>query len=59
MAALGDHERLRGTRLYFQHATEAQFREMIERVLERRVRAFVGGMDTEKDVAAELSYLES
>jgi uncharacterized protein YbcI len=59
MAQLGEHQRLRDMRLYFQHATEAQFCEVIERVLGRKVRAFVSGMDTGKDVAAELFYLES
>jgi uncharacterized protein YbcI len=59
MAAVGAHERLRDLRLYFQHITEEQFCEVIERALGRRVRAFVSGMDTRKDVAAELFYLES
>jgi uncharacterized protein YbcI len=59
MAAMGDHQRLRDLRLYFQHVTEDQFREVIERALGRRVRAFVSGMDTGKDVAAELFYLET
>lgn len=59
MAEIGDHERLRDLRLYFQHVTEGQFCEVIERALGRTVRAFVSGMDTRKDVAAELFYLES
>jgi uncharacterized protein YbcI len=59
MAAMGDHQRLRDLRLYFQHATEDQFRQIIEGVLERKVRAFISGMDTNQDVAAELFYLES
>jgi uncharacterized protein YbcI len=58
MAEIGDHERLRDLRLYFQHVTEGQFCEVIERALRRKVRAFVSGMDTSKDVAAELFYLE-
>ena len=58
MAEIGDHERLRDLRLYFQHVTEGQFREVIERSLGRTVRAFVSGMDTSKDVSAELFYLE-
>jgi uncharacterized protein YbcI len=58
MAEMGDHQRLRDLRLYFQHATEDQFCQIIERVLERKVRAFISGMDTDKDVAAELFYLE-
>ena len=58
MAAMGDHERLRDLRLYFQHAAERDFCEVIERVVGRRVRAFISGMDTSKDVSAELFYLE-
>jgi hypothetical protein len=38
---------------------ESQFCEVIERSLGRRVRAFISGMDTRKDVAAEIFYLES
>jgi uncharacterized protein YbcI len=59
MAQLGDHQRLRDLRLYFQHATEDQFCEIVERTLGRKVRAFISGMDTSKDVAAELFYLET
>jgi uncharacterized protein YbcI len=57
MAEMGDHQRLRDLRLYFQHATEEQFCQIIERVVGRKVRAFISGMDTGKDVAAELFYL--
>jgi uncharacterized protein YbcI len=59
LAEMGEDQRLRDTRLYFQHATEAQFCEVIERVLGRKVRAFISGMDTGQDVAAEIFYLES
>lgn len=59
MAQLGDHQRLRDLRLYFQQVTEEQFCEVIERVLDRKVRAFISGMDTEQDVAAEMFYLQS
>ena len=58
MAEIGDHERLRDLRSYFQLVTEGQFCEVIERALGRKVRAFVSGMDTRKDVSAELFYLE-
>jgi uncharacterized protein YbcI len=58
MAQLGDHQRLRDLRLYFQHATEREFCEVIESALDRKVRAFISGMDTDKDVAAEIFYLE-
>jgi uncharacterized protein YbcI len=58
LAAMGEHQRLRDTRLYFQYAAEDEFREVIERVLGRKVRAFVSGMDTKEDVASEIFYLE-
>jgi uncharacterized protein YbcI len=57
MAEMGDHQRLRDLRLYFQHATEEQFCEVIERILGREVRAFISGLDTRRDVAAEIFYL--
>jgi uncharacterized protein YbcI len=56
MAELGEHQR--DLRLYFQHVSQEQFCEIIERILGRKVRAFVSGMDTKEDVAAELFYLE-
>jgi uncharacterized protein YbcI len=58
LAEMGEHQRLRDTRLYFQHATEGEFRDVIERVLGRKVRAFISGIDTAQDVSAELFYLE-
>jgi uncharacterized protein YbcI len=57
LAALGDHQRLRDTRTFFQHATADDFRSIIERLLSRKVRAFVSGMDTEQDVSSEVFYL--
>jgi uncharacterized protein YbcI len=58
LAEMGEHQRLRDTRLYFQHATERQFRDVIERLLDRKVRAFISGIDTHKDVSSEIFYLE-
>jgi uncharacterized protein YbcI len=58
LADMGEHQRLRDTRLYFQYATEKEFRGTIERILDRKVRAFISGIDTEKDVSIELFYLE-
>ena|SRR5215213_8064589 len=58
LAGLGEHQRLRDTRLYFQYATEDQFRGVVERVVGRKVRAFISGTDTKEDVSAELFYLE-
>src|SRR3954471_8282033 len=59
MAAMGEHQRLRDTRTFFQHATEADFCTVIERLLKRKVRAFVSGIDTAQDVSAEVFYLET
>ncbi len=58
LAEMGEHQRLRDVRVFFQHATERQFRDVVERVLERPVRAFVSGVDTERDVASEIFYLD-
>jgi uncharacterized protein YbcI len=57
LVQLGEHQRLRDIRLFFQHATEPQFREVIERLLQREIRAFVSGMDVEVDVSDEIFHL--
>ncbi|MFL5840593.1 MAG: Na-translocating system protein MpsC family protein [Thermoleophilaceae bacterium] len=57
LVALGENQRLRDVRLFFQHATEDRFREVVERLTSREVRGFVSGMDVEQDIAAELFYL--
>jgi len=58
LADFGEHQRLRDTRLYFQHATETEFREVVERILGRRVRGFISGLDTIEDISAEIFYME-
>jgi uncharacterized protein YbcI len=58
MAELGEHQRLREVRMFFQHACDANFRESVEQTTGRRVRAFVSGIDTEQDVSSEVFYLE-
>jgi uncharacterized protein YbcI len=58
LAEMDEHQRLRDTRLYFQYATEEQFCSLIEGLLKRRVRAFISGIDTNKDISAEIFYLE-
>jgi uncharacterized protein YbcI len=57
LAEMGEHQRLRDTRLYFQHATEEQFKGVIEELLDRKVRAFISGIDTHQDVSSEIFYL--
>jgi uncharacterized protein YbcI len=57
MADIGEHQRLRDVRLFFQHAREKDFRDAVERITGRQVRGFVSGMDTHEDIATELFYL--
>jgi uncharacterized protein YbcI len=58
LVTMGEHQRLRDVRTFFQHATEGEFRETVERITGRKVRAFVSGIAAEQDVSAELFYLE-
>ena len=58
LVALGEHERLRESRLFFQHALELEFRAIVEEKLGRRTVAFVSGIDTREDLAVELFTLE-
>lgn len=58
MAEVGEHQRLRDMRMFFQHTSEKEFRQVIEEATGRKVRAFVSGMDTTEDVSSEVFYLE-
>ena len=49
LVQLGEHERLRETRMFFQYASIKEFCEPIERLTGRKVRAFLSGIDTEVD----------
>jgi uncharacterized protein YbcI len=49
LAALGEHQRLRDTRMFFQYATVREFCEPVERLTGRTVRAFISGIDTAVD----------
>jgi uncharacterized protein YbcI len=58
MVEVGDHQRLRETRMFFQHVGEDDFRASVERITGRKVRAFVSGIDTNTDVSSEVFYLQ-
>lgn len=58
LVEMDEHQRLRDVRLFFQHATEREFYAIIETALNRKVRAFISGVDTRSDVSAELFFLE-
>ena len=49
LAEMGEHQRLRDTRMFFQYASVRQFCEPIERLTGRKVRAFASGIDTVVD----------
>src|SRR4051794_7955171 len=58
LAKMGEHQRLRDVRMFFQHASEDQFRGAVEEITGRKVWAFVSGIDTREDVSVEVFYLE-
>ena len=49
LVKMGEHQRLRDTRMFFQYATVAEFCEPVERLTGRKVRAFLSAIDTEAD----------
>ncbi len=58
LVKLGEHQRLRDTRAYFQYASVREFCEPVEQLTGRKVRAFVSGIDTHTDgLALELFVL--
>jgi uncharacterized protein YbcI len=58
LVAMGEDQRLRDIRMFFQHASEPRFREVIEGLTGRHVIGFVSGIDTGRDISAEIFYLE-
>jgi uncharacterized protein YbcI len=58
LVKMGEDQRLRDVRMFFQYATEHEFRGVVEDLTGRRVEAFVSGIDTGQDLAVEVFYLE-
>jgi uncharacterized protein YbcI len=58
MLSLDEHQRVREIRLFFQHASERDFVDAVQQITGRKVRAFVSGTDTHRDVSSEVFYLE-
>ena len=58
LAKMGEHQRLRDTRMFFQYATVREFCQPVERITGRKVAAFISGIDTRTDVSCEVFYLE-
>lgn len=55
---LGEFERLRDIRLFFQYASEDELKRPVEAATGRRVRAFISGIDTRADASAEVFLLD-
>ena len=49
MVKLGEHQRLRDTRMFFQYASVREFCEPIERITGRKVRGFHSSVDSEAE----------
>jgi uncharacterized protein YbcI len=46
LVRMGEHERLREMRMFFQYATVRDFCDPVEKITGRTVRAFISGIDT-------------
>jgi uncharacterized protein YbcI len=57
LARLGEHQRLRDTRTFFQYASVEDFCEPVERLTGRKVRAFGSAVDTEVDGLAVETFV--
>jgi uncharacterized protein YbcI len=49
MVKMGEQQRLRDTRMFFQYATVREFCEPVEQITGRTVRSFISGIDSEVD----------
>jgi uncharacterized protein YbcI len=58
LQTMGEHQRLRDMRMFFQYAEKARFTTQIEQITGRKVRAFISGIDTNVDIAVEMFVLE-
>jgi uncharacterized protein YbcI len=57
LAEMGEHQRLRDLRLFFQYASIREVCEPVERITGQKVRGFVSGIDTHVDLATEIFHL--
>jgi uncharacterized protein YbcI len=57
LVRMGEHERLRETRMFFQYASVREFCEPVEQITGRKVRAFISGIDTEVDGLAVETFI--
>jgi uncharacterized protein YbcI len=58
LVEMGEHQRVRETRIAYQVATSPDFIAEVEQILNRKVRAFSSGTDVVEDVVFETFLLE-
>jgi uncharacterized protein YbcI len=58
MVEMGDQQRVRETRMYLQVATADQFISAVERIVDRKVRAFSSAADPDNDTVFEVFTFE-
>ncbi|HEX8649189.1 MAG TPA: DUF2294 domain-containing protein [Thermoleophilaceae bacterium] len=58
LVKMGENQRLRDVRMFFQYASEDEFRGTVEQITGRKVWAFISGIDVCEDVSVEIFYLE-
>ncbi len=57
LVKMGEHQRLRDLRMFFQYATVREFCEPVERITGRTVRSFHSSIDTEVDGLALETFM--
>ena len=57
LAALGEHERLRAHRHLLHQVVDDEIRAVVEEVLDRPTLSLISGLDTHRDIAAEVILL--
>jgi uncharacterized protein YbcI len=57
LTRLGEHQRVRDMRTFFQYATVPDFCEPVERLTGRRVRSFLSAIDTQVDGLAMETFV--
>jgi uncharacterized protein YbcI len=58
LQGMGEHQRLREMRMFFQYASAGEFTEAVKGATGRQVRSFISGIDTNSDIACEVFVLE-
>jgi uncharacterized protein YbcI len=49
LVRMGEHQRLRDTRMFFQYATVREFCEPVQRITGRKIRSFQSSVDSQVD----------